>query len=51
MLACRHSRFYHAIYIDDQEIMKYFMKLKSSNKFDFLAGFMTVDLPRELADA
>ncbi|CAJ1442463.1 unnamed protein product [Effrenium voratum] len=43
--------FYHAIYIDDQEIMKYFMKLKSSNKFDFLAGFMTVDLPRELADA
>lgn len=43
--------FYHVIQIQDAEILDYIVKLRSSDKGSFLAGFLTKELPEGFADS
>ncbi|CAK9055987.1 unnamed protein product [Durusdinium trenchii] len=43
--------FYHVIQVQDPEIMDYIVRLRSSEKGGYLAGFMTKEMPEGLADS
>lgn len=42
--------FYHVVQIGDQDILDFLRSLRRQGQAEFLAGFMTLDLPRGLAE-
>ena len=44
------SRFYHIVQITSPEIFDFIANLQSAGSGDFLAGFLTTEMPAEFAD-